>query len=560
MQPYPLPEFGRQIQTRAFTMLELIVGICIAAALSVMAITFLANYVAISQKVANERTLTTLNSALQLYKSLGGMTRAHSLQGYNSQTKIDAVVSALKFGLTIGNERKPFFGQNDKLDTSQLYATGQGTQFCFAQMGSSSTMATSGNSSGDAKLETGSLFREYWLTISGYNVSNLTSDTDYPNSPDGSNYISSFSAGCPVYYGSGNAGQRIRGYLTPPKTGSYTFTLNCPRYCALLRLSTNSSSSGAVSITSNTCTSTTSAAKSLVAGQVYYIEVLSTASSYGSVSVGWQTTDGSFSEATISGKYLIPLTTANSPDITSLTITDQPRSTTFKQGTDATLSIAANSPNTISYQWKKDGSNIGGATRSTLTLSNIQSSDAGSYTCYVSDSSGANATSNSATVAVANSAGTGSVRQDYWTGLTGYAASKLVADARYPNSPTGTASLTNLQSSLPGGDYRGQLIQGYLVPSQTGDYLFTLSASRAETIAYLSSDATTEHASQLGSISFGSASTVFPKRLLAGRLYYIRILHTVDAAGGTMTLGWHTSDNSFSESVISGQYLMPYIP
>jgi uncharacterized repeat protein (TIGR02543 family) len=59
----------------------------------------------------------------------------------------------------------------------------------------------------------------------------------------------------------------------------------------------------------------------------------------------------------------------------------------------------------LSYQWKKDGVNlsdgdrISGAATATLTISNAQASDAGSYTCYVSNAAGS-VTSDAATLTV----------------------------------------------------------------------------------------------------------------------------------------------------------------
>jgi hypothetical protein len=40
----------------------------------------------------------------------------------------------------------------------------------------------------------------------------------------------------------------------------------------------------------------------------------------------------------------------------------------------------------ISYQWKKDGTTIGGATNASHTLNNISSADAGVYSVEISDS------------------------------------------------------------------------------------------------------------------------------------------------------------------------------
>ena len=80
-------------------------------------------------------------------------------------------------------------------------------------------------------------------------------------------------------------------------------------------------------------------------------------------------------------------------------ITTQPSSGLFSIGTGATLSVTATGTATLTYQWKKNGTNISGATSSTLTTSSIQPSDEGSYTVVVTNSAGS-VTSNAAVVKV----------------------------------------------------------------------------------------------------------------------------------------------------------------
>ena len=55
----------------------------------------------------------------------------------------------------------------------------------------------------------------------------------------------------------------------------------------------------------------------------------------------------------------------------------------------------------MSYQWYHDGATVGGATSSTLTISNLNSGHAGNYTVQVSNTSGS-VTSSSAALVVSN--------------------------------------------------------------------------------------------------------------------------------------------------------------
>lgn len=66
----------------------------------------------------------------------------------------------------------------------------------------------------------GALLREYWTDVQGTLVSDLTNDPRFPNQPTGRDLLPTFEA--PTDWAD-NYGTRVRGYLTPPRSGSYTF-------------------------------------------------------------------------------------------------------------------------------------------------------------------------------------------------------------------------------------------------------------------------------------------------------------------------------------------------
>ena len=84
---------------------------------------------------------------------------------------------------------------------------------------------------------------------------------------------------------------------------------------------------------------------------------------------------------------------------TAPTITTQPSSRSVTSGSAASFSVVASGTATLTFQWKKDGSSISGATSSTYSISSTSTSDAGSYTVVVTNSAGS-ATSNAATLTV----------------------------------------------------------------------------------------------------------------------------------------------------------------
>lgn len=84
---------------------------------------------------------------------------------------------------------------------------------------------------------------------------------------------------------------------------------------------------------------------------------------------------------------------------TAPTIIDQPDNITVSAGQPASFSVTATGTAPLSYQWRKNNSNIPGATAATFTINNTQSTDAGSYSVVVSNSSGS-VTSQTATLTV----------------------------------------------------------------------------------------------------------------------------------------------------------------
>jgi len=77
----------------------------------------------------------------------------------------------------------------------------------------------------------------------------------------------------------------------------------------------------------------------------------------------------------------------------------QPQNQSVGVGGTATFTVTASGTAPLTYQWQKNGTNISGATNATLTLSNVQSTSAGSYTVTVANTAGS-ATSTAATLTV----------------------------------------------------------------------------------------------------------------------------------------------------------------
>jgi sugar lactone lactonase YvrE len=72
-----------------------------------------------------------------------------------------------------------------------------------------------------------------------------------------------------------------------------------------------------------------------------------------------------------------------------LKVTSQPAATTADRGTAASFSVGATGSGPISYQWRRNGVEIPGATLPTLGIPVVQTSDAGSYDVVLANGAGA---------------------------------------------------------------------------------------------------------------------------------------------------------------------------
>ena len=74
--------------------------------------------------------------------------------------------------------------------------------------------------------------------------------------------------------------------------------------------------------------------------------------------------------------------------VTAPTITTQPSASAVSAGSAVSFTVVASGTSPLTYDWKKDGTSISGATNATYTIASAATSDAGSYTVVVSNSAG----------------------------------------------------------------------------------------------------------------------------------------------------------------------------
>lgn len=139
----------------------------------------------------------------------------------------------------------------------------------------------------------GGLRREVWTGIGGVAMSDLSANANYPLFPSATGVVNS--AEGPQGYGD-NYGQRLRGWIKPPVTGSYRFYIASDD-ASQLWLSTDDTAANKVKVIDYLSTTSyrsyssggQSALINLVAGQNYYIEILHKEAGGGDhLNVAWQ--------------------------------------------------------------------------------------------------------------------------------------------------------------------------------------------------------------------------------------------------------------------------------
>jgi hypothetical protein len=122
-----------------------------------------------------------------------------------------------------------------------------------------------------------------------------------------------------------------------------------------------------------------------------------TAGSYGVTITAWEGPNGTLIP---SDPFSYTITVTGGSTDTAPSFTTQPQSQSVTAGTSVTFSAAAGGSPTPTYQWRKDGTAITGATNASFTINAAQTSDAGTYT-VVATNRVTSTTSNPATLTVA---------------------------------------------------------------------------------------------------------------------------------------------------------------
>jgi acetyl esterase/lipase len=148
-------------------------------------------------------------------------------------------------------------------------------------------------------------------------------------------------------------------------------------------------------------------------------------------------------EKTGAGARLLAVQTGSAS--TAPVILNQPQDQSLNLGETISLLVSTDGSTSVAYQWKKDGVDIVGATGPALVITAAGLTDAGTYTCSVTNSYG---TSTSAAATVAVSAAP--VLATALKNTTVYVGDTVTLSAAFTGSPTPTYSWTKNGVPIPG--------------------------------------------------------------------------------------------------------------
>ncbi|HZG56690.1 PA14 domain-containing protein [Paenibacillus sp.] len=419
--------------------------------------------------------------------------------------------------------------------------------------------------------EKGTLAREYWTGFGGSTISSIPLTT----TPTGSLALANFEG--PTNIGE-HYGARIRGYIHPPATGSYTFRIASDDHSELW-LSTDANPSNKVKIAGVTgwttpkdwtkYSSQQSSAIALTAGQKYYVEVLHKENAGGdNVAVGW-TGPGISTITVIGGEHLSPYTGASSTPAPDTQAPSAPTNVSVTSKTDTTVNLSwtASSDNVgvTGYDVYVGGNKANTSPISGTTYTVTGLTEQSSYSITVKAKDAANnesAASSALSVTTNGGGGTGNIVREYWGGVSGGA----VSDIPLTTTPTSTSTLTSLEGPRNVADSYGARVRGYLHPASTGSYTFYIASDDASKL-WLSTDANPANKVKLAEVTAWTIVEEWNKyssqqsttvSLTAGQTYYVEVLHKEGAGNDHFSVGWIRPGRSTID-VITGSYLSPYV-
>jgi uncharacterized repeat protein (TIGR01451 family) len=160
--------------------------------------------------------------------------------------------------------------------------------------------------------------------------------------------------------------------------------------------------------------------------------------------------------------------------------------------------------------------------------------------------------------------GPGGISFERWGNISGSDIADLTTSKNYPNNFDESGILPSFQGPANYDNNYGTRVYGHLIPPETGDYQFNLTANNSGRL-FLSSDETFANKESIASAPAWTNVTEYTKypeqtsatiSLEAGKKYYIELLHKESTGSDHFQVYWKTPSNG-SWVIIPGTALSP---
>ncbi len=383
--------------------------------------------------------------------------------------------------------------------------------------------------------EPGKLTREVWTNLPGSKLTDFSANSrswQFPNT------VSTFSGAASPRNIANNFASRIRGYITAPVTGNYTFWLASDDD-GELRISPNDSKFGRVKIASvsgwtnpqawDVKTSQKSALIPLVAGQRYFIEALhKEGGGLDHLEIAWQVPGGI--------RELIPASALESftADFNDADNDELPDSWEAAHG----FSLSDN----------------GTAIPAQLPLADPD------HDGYSNFEEGEYGTDPNVRGGVP-----GSLLLETWNGIAGASVEDLTFSPRFTGAPNKSEFIFSATTPANRADNFGARMRGYIIAPATGTYTFYVAGDDSCQLFLSTSESQFAKQKIAGFSGWSSVQqwTKYPSQkstaisLVAGQKYYIEALEKEGGGGDHLEIGWQTPTTA-AITIIPGSALESY--
>ena len=157
--------------------------------------------------------------------------------------------------------------------------------------------------------------------------------------------------------------------------------------------------------------------------------------------------------------------------------------------------------------------------------------------------------------------GSGSILCEFWENMTGNNVSQLKMNPDFPDNPTDSFLIPNLECLRDWGDSYGICLRGYVHPFRTGNYTFRIASDNRSEL-WLSLDEKSENKELIARVLNLTPVKMwykyhtqhsFPVLLIAGKKYYIEALFKEDQWNDHLEIAWSLNGDDYT--IVQGDYL-----